>query len=166
MTKKFLKKEKKESFGQKVVNFVLTIVLACAISSQMCTAANNNLRLAQVSDAHFSSFEGNTSYKMLKNSGEILDDVISQINTSGAYYFSRLNRMMVAAGVEEITYENDIPKVQYTTQVDVTGYFNDAYSDVALLRMYEQAGVKKIGFWRVGQEDPEFWNWLKVSKNK
>ena len=86
--------------------------------------------------------------------------------TEGAYYFSRLNRMMVAAGVEEITYENDIPKVQYSTQVDVTGYFNDAWSDVALLRMYEAAGVKKTGFWRVGQEDPEFWNWLKVNKNK
>ena len=84
--------------------------------------------------------------------------------TEGAYYFSRLNRMMVAAGVEEITYENDIPKVSYTTQVDVSGYFNDAYSDVNLLRIYEQAGVQKIGFWRVGQEDPEFWNWLEVKK--
>ncbi len=84
--------------------------------------------------------------------------------TDGAYYFSRLNRMMVANGVEEITYENDIPKVQYTTQVDVTGYFNDAYSDVALMRLYEAAGVKKIGFWRVGQEDPEFWNWLTIKK--
>ena len=84
--------------------------------------------------------------------------------TSGAYYFSRLNRMMIANGVEEITYEKDIPKVQYTTQVDVTGYFNDAWSDVALLRMYQEAGVKKIGFWRVGQEDPEFWNWLEIKK--
>ena len=84
--------------------------------------------------------------------------------TEGAYYFSRLNRMMVANGVEEITYENDIPKVQYTTQVDVTGYFNDAWSDVTLMRMYQAAGVKKIGFWRVGQEDPEFWNWLKINK--
>ena len=84
--------------------------------------------------------------------------------TEGAYYFSRLNRMMVAAGVENITYEDDIPKVTYTTQVDVTGYFNDAYSDVNLLRVYEAAGVQKIGFWRVGQEDPEFWNWLQVKK--
>lgn len=87
MSKKFLKKEKKESFGQKVVNFILTIVLACAISSQMCTAANNNLRFAQISDVHFSSFEENTSYKMLKNSAELLNDVIFQLNTSGPYDF-------------------------------------------------------------------------------
>lgn len=81
------KKKKKESFFSKVVNFTLTILIACAIGSQMCTAANNNLRIAQVSDAHFSSFEDNTSYKFLKKSGELLDDVIFQINTSGPYDF-------------------------------------------------------------------------------
>lgn len=81
------KREKKESFFSKVVNFVLTILIACAIGSQMCTAANNNLRIAQVSDAHFSSFEDNTSYKFLKKSGALLDDVIFQINTSGPYDF-------------------------------------------------------------------------------
>ena len=87
MPKESYKKKKKESFFTKFVNFVLTIFVACLIGSQMSSAANNNLRIAQVSDAHFSSYEDNTSYKMLKNSGEILDDVISQINTSGAYDF-------------------------------------------------------------------------------
>ena len=80
-------KEKRESFFSKIVNFTLTILIACAIGSQVCTAANNNLRIAQVSDAHFSSFEENTSYKFLKKSGELLDDVIFQINTSGPYDF-------------------------------------------------------------------------------
>ena len=87
MTNKPYKKEKRETFFQKFVNFVLTILVACAISSQMCTAANNNLRIAQVSDAHFSSFEENTSYKFLKKSPQLLDDVIFQINTSGPYDF-------------------------------------------------------------------------------
>lgn len=81
------KKEKRESFFSKVVNFVLTIVVACAIGSQVCTAANNNLRVAQISDAHFSSFEENTSYKFLKKSGDLLDDAIFQVNTSGPYDF-------------------------------------------------------------------------------
>ena len=80
-------KKKRESFFSKIVNFTLTILIACAIGSQFCTAANNNLRIAQVSDAHFSSFEENTSYKFLKKSGELLDDVIFQINTSGPYDF-------------------------------------------------------------------------------
>ena len=80
-------KKKRESFFSKIVNFTLTILIACAIGSQVCTAANNNLRIAQVSDAHFSSFEDNTSYKFLKKSGELLDDVVFQINTSGPYDF-------------------------------------------------------------------------------
>lgn len=80
-------KKKRESFFTKIVNFTLTILIACAIGSQVCTAANNNLRIAQVSDAHFSTFEDNTSYKFLKKSAELLDDVIFQINTSGPYDF-------------------------------------------------------------------------------
>lgn len=80
-------KHKKESFFSKIINCVLTLLIACAIGSQVCTAANNNIRVAQVSDAHFSSFEENTSYKFLKKSGELLDDVIFQINTSGPYDF-------------------------------------------------------------------------------
>lgn len=80
-------KHKKESFFSKFINCILTLLIACAIGSQVCTAANNNLRVAQVSDAHFSSFEENTSYKFLQKSPELLDDVIFQINTSGPYDF-------------------------------------------------------------------------------
>ncbi len=80
-------KRKKESFFSKFINCILTLLIACAIGSQVCTAANNNLRVAQVSDAHFSSFEENTSYKFLQKSPELLDDVIFQINTSGPYDF-------------------------------------------------------------------------------
>lgn len=87
MARESYKKKKKESFLSRIVNFILTITLACFIGSQMCTAANNNLRIAQISDAHFSSYEDNTSYKMLKNSGELLDDAIKQVNMSGAYDF-------------------------------------------------------------------------------
>lgn len=87
MAKKSYKKKQEETFFTKLVNCVLTLLLAYLIGSQVCTAANNNLRIAQVSDAHFSSYEDNTSYKMLKNSSELLDDVIMQINTSGAYDF-------------------------------------------------------------------------------
>ncbi len=85
--KRGYKKKKKESFFTKIVNFILTIFLACLIGSQVCTAANNNLRIAQISDAHFSSFEKNTSYKFLEKSAALLDDAILQINTSGPYDF-------------------------------------------------------------------------------
>ena len=89
MTKVVSKKQKrKETLLQKLTNFVLTVLFAVIISSQMCTAANNNLRFAQVSDVHFSTFENNTSYKFLQKSPELLADVVYQINTSGPYDFT------------------------------------------------------------------------------
>lgn len=87
MSKKPYKKKKRETFFQKTVNFILTVSLACAIGSQVCTAANNNLRFAQVSDVHLSTFEENTSYKFLKRSQDLFFDVIFQLNTSGPYDF-------------------------------------------------------------------------------
>ena len=87
MSKKPYKKEKRETFFQKIVNFGLTIFVACLLGSQLCSAANNNLRIAQISDVHFSSYEKNTSYKFLEKSPQLLDDVVFQINTSGPYDF-------------------------------------------------------------------------------
>lgn len=89
MSKKIREKKKNsESWFQKFANIVLTVFFAVVISSQMCSAANNNLRFAQISDVHFSSYENNTSYKLLKNSNELLSDVVFQINTSGPYDFA------------------------------------------------------------------------------
>ena len=114
-------KKKRESFFSKIVNFTLTILIACAIGSQVCTAANNNLRIAQVSDAHFSSFEENTSYKFLKKSGELLDDVIFQINTSGPYDFvmftSHVNNLIypwyAIAGNHDISIDGPLTKDKF-----------------------------------------------------
>lgn len=75
-------RKKEESFLSKVFNWTFTLVLAWVISVQMCGASNPTLRFAQVSDAHFSTFEEDTSYKILKSSGLVLDDVVSQINTT------------------------------------------------------------------------------------
>ena len=139
------KKEKKESFFQKIVNLFLTVLLACAISSQVCTAANNNLRFAQVSDVHFSSYEDNTSYKMLKKSPELLNDVILQLNFSGPYdfvvftgdlinkpkktelnkfakYASKLNYEWYAVdGNHDIDYEHVLNKKEFT---NILGQYN------------------------------------------
>lgn len=84
--------------------------------------------------------------------------------TAGAWYFSGANRIMTEHKVTDVIYEDDIPTFKYTTQVEVTGYFNDPYSAVQLCRLYEDAGIRKIGFWRVGQESPDFWKWIKILK--
>lgn len=84
--------------------------------------------------------------------------------TAGAWYFSGANRIMTEHKVTEVNYDQDIPTFKYTAQVDVTGYFNDTYSVLQLARQYEKAGIQKMGFWRIGQEDPDFWKWIKISK--
>ena len=84
--------------------------------------------------------------------------------TAGAWYFSGANRIMTEHKVPEVTYDDDIPTFKYTAQVDVTGYFNDTYSVVQLCRLYEEAGIHKMGFWRIGQEDPAVWDWFQIVK--
>lgn len=140
MTRKYLKKTKKESFGQKVVNFILTIVLACAISSQMCTAANNNLRFAQVSDIHFSSFEENTSYKMLKNSSEILDDVILQLNSSGPYDF-----VVFTGDLVNVPKESELDKVLvHIKKINYPWYAFNGNHDIAVGGTLTKTKFKKM----------------------
>ncbi|MBP5520306.1 MAG: glycoside hydrolase [Treponema sp.] len=84
--------------------------------------------------------------------------------TAGGWYFSGANRIMTEHKVPEVVYESDIPTFKYTASVDVTGYFNDTYSVLQLCRLYEEAGIHKMGFWRVGQEDPTIWDWIKIVK--
>lgn len=84
--------------------------------------------------------------------------------TASAWVYNGVNKIMTEHKVTDVVYENEIPTFNYTANVEVTGYFNDAYSCVQLCRLYENAGIHKVGFWRVGQEDPEFWKWLVINK--
>ncbi|MBR1638980.1 MAG: glycoside hydrolase [Treponema sp.] len=84
--------------------------------------------------------------------------------TAGAWYFSGANRIMTEHGVENVEYDNEIPSFKYTAQVDVTGYFNDITSVLAIGRLYQSMGIQKMGWWRIGMEDPEFWDWVKINK--
>ncbi len=88
----------------------------------------------------------------------------SDTPTSGAWYFSGVNRIMTENGVETVEYIDDIPSFTYTTEVNVTGYFNDVYSLVNMCRIYKEANVQKVGFWRIGHEDSKIWDWLVIEK--
>lgn len=84
--------------------------------------------------------------------------------TAGAWYNSGANRIMTEHGVEEVTYIDDIPSFKYTATVEVTGYFTDNWAAWTLCKLYEEAGVQKVGFWRLGQEAEDFWNWIEIKK--
>ena len=84
--------------------------------------------------------------------------------TAGAWYFSGANRIMTEHGVEKIDYDDEIPKFKYTANVEVTGWFNDVSSVLAFCRLYEGFDIHKMGFWRVGFEDPAMWDWIKINR--
>lgn len=85
-------------------------------------------------------------------------------STDGAWYFSSAQKKMTENHVETYTYDDHIPFFQYTTEVTVKGWFNDATSIHYLAENYQKMGIKKIGFWRLGMEDPEVWNLIKAGK--
>ena len=83
-------------------------------------------------------------------------------NVAGAWYFSRIQTILKDNQIKRIEYEDDIPSFEHKVEVNVKTYFNDAYSVHKLGEFYKEAGVDKIGFWRIGHEDPNVWNWIGV----
>ena len=81
-------------------------------------------------------------------------------SNASAWYFSGVNRIMNENNAHTISREDGIPYFSFETTVTVTGYFEDTISLVNRCRMYQSMDVRKIAFWRIGQEDPSFWPWL------
>lgn len=88
----------------------------------------------------------------------------SDKTTSSAWTYPTLQRLFEENEVTDFTYENGIPTFSFTTEVTVTGYMNDLLSVHALASGYKKDGITKIGYWRIGQEDPAIWNYLLIKK--
>lgn len=88
----------------------------------------------------------------------------SDKTTSSAWTYPTLQRLFEENEVTDFTYENGIPTFSFTTEVTVTGYMNDLLSVHALASSYKKDGITKIGYWRIGQEDPAIWNYLLIKK--
>lgn len=80
--------------------------------------------------------------------------------TAAAWTYPSVTRILEENKVDSIEYENGIPKFTYKTEVTVTGYMNDLVSVHGLASSYKKDGLNKIGYWRIGQEDPEIWDFL------
>ena len=79
-----------------------------------------------------------------------------------AWYFSGVNRIMGENKVRHVERDEGVPHFTFKKQIQVTGYFEDTYSAVTKCRAYKELGCERIGFWRIGQEDPSFWDWIKI----
>lgn len=78
------------------------------------------------------------------------------------WYHSGISRILRQYDHDEVRYVNDIPTAHVTMKVKVTCFFEDAYSTVTKLRLYNELGVKNVAFWRVGQEDQSVWKWINL----
>lgn len=82
-----------------------------------------------------------------------------------AWIFNGMNRQAHENDVEVIERDNGIPHLTYTTEVTVSGYYEDAHSSVCRSRMYQSKDFNSIAFWRMGQEDCAVWEWIGNTKS-
>ncbi|MDR2149476.1 MAG: glycoside hydrolase [Spirochaetaceae bacterium] len=85
-------------------------------------------------------------------------------NPNNAYIYSRIEQLKDENGVSTIEYENGIPTFSYTVPVIVTVYYEDTYSLISRLQIYKEQRINAVGFWRLGQEDPRFWTFIKTKE--
>jgi spore germination protein YaaH len=85
-------------------------------------------------------------------------------NPSQAYLYTGIERIIKENDVAEIRRENGIPVFEYKIPVSVKVYYDDEYSLSARMEMYRAMGIASIGFWRLGQETPAVWQYIKLEK--
>ena len=86
------------------------------------------------------------------------------INPNSAYIYSGIEKIVQEQQIEKIDREEGIPTFKYETPLSVTVYYEDAYSLSTRLNMYKNMGVISVGFWRLGQETPAFWPYIKLGQ--
>ncbi|MDR2101960.1 MAG: glycoside hydrolase [Treponema sp.] len=84
------------------------------------------------------------------------------VSTNRAFFFSGIERIKREQQITEIRREQGIPAFTYEIPVLVTVYYEDAYSLVNRITLYRDLGVSAVGFWCLGQEDPAFWNLIRL----
>lgn len=97
------RKKSKNGFMSKIINSMSVILLAAAMlwGLQVYSASGNNLSFAQISDAHFSSAQTNTSYRLTAESGELLADAVDQINQTPGIDFVMFTGDMINTPYEK-----------------------------------------------------------------
>lgn len=85
-------------------------------------------------------------------------------NYASAWRFRGINESLNNNNTHVINRDDSvIPSFTFSKEITVTGYFEDTYSLVSRCRMYSAKNVAKVAFWRIGQEDKSFWDWLELN---
>jgi spore germination protein YaaH len=84
------------------------------------------------------------------------------ISTNSAYIHSSIERIKAEQGISAVERDSDIPHFSYQTTVTISAYYEDERSIARRLALYASMGVRAAGFWRVGQESPLVWDYMRL----
>ncbi|PKL23716.1 MAG: glycoside hydrolase [Spirochaetae bacterium HGW-Spirochaetae-3] len=82
------------------------------------------------------------------------------VRPNRAYKHSGIESLASEKGVGVFFRENYVPWFRYEELVSVDVYYDDAESLSHRMRLYRDAGVGAVAFWRLGQEDPVVWSMI------
>ena len=84
-----------------------------------------------------------------------------------AYIYSSTEKLIKEHKVKKIVRDEYLtPSFTFTKKLTITTWYDDAASLKLRTEMYRNKGIKNLSFWRIGQEDKNYWQYLKVDKNK
>ena len=81
-------------------------------------------------------------------------------NPAGAYRYSGVSRIIDETGSTWDRNPEGIPFFSFQETINYTLFFDDAESIRHRGLAYQRDGIRNIGFWRLGQEDPGVWRIL------
>lgn len=83
-------------------------------------------------------------------------------NPAGAYKHSGVSRIIEETSAIQDRNPEGIPFLVFQETIDYTLFFDDAESIRHRGLAYQSHGIRNIGFWRLGQEDPGVWKILRT----
>jgi len=83
-------------------------------------------------------------------------------NPSRALIYSTTENLINQHNVTDIKRENGVPYFDYNVNISVKVYYDDVISLSARMEMYKSMNAAAIGFWRLGQETPKVWDFLRL----
>ena len=82
--------------------------------------------------------------------------------TEKAYRYSTIKDMVEKNTQNIRTGTGVCPSFEYDEKVKVTVFFENIHSLMKKAAIYHSIGVQGIGFWRIGQNPKNLWNYLLV----
>ena len=80
-----------------------------------------------------------------------------------AYKYPTLLNLMEEREIKHIERDEDlIPNFTFTKKLNITVWYDDSISLFERTKMYKSLDINALSFWRIGQEDKNYWQYIKI----